>query len=108
VTCHYCDGDAFGDEADQAQHRGVPVETLRHRLERATARPAEALATGILTSAVCTETAATLARQAEHSAKIRAAKSPSSEPDADSTFVDEVYLAALGRDILTETRLIFD
>jgi len=57
---------------------------------------------------VCTETAATLARQAEHGAKIRAAKRLSSEPDADSTFVDEVYLAALGRDILTETRLVFD
>lgn len=54
--------------------RGVPVDTLRRRLERATARLAEALATGLLTSAVSTETAATLTRQAEHRAKIRAAK----------------------------------
>jgi len=57
-----------------AAARGVPVDTLRRRLERATNRLADALATGLLTSAVSTETAAALTRQAQHRAKIRAAK----------------------------------
>jgi DNA-directed RNA polymerase specialized sigma24 family protein len=54
--------------------RGVPVDTLRRRLDRATARLADALTAGLLTAAVSTDTAAELGRQAEHRARIRAAK----------------------------------
>jgi len=65
-----------------AAAQGVPVDTLRRRLDRATTRLADALAAGLLTSAVSTETAAVLARQAQHRARIRAAKRAPTQRDA--------------------------
>jgi DNA-directed RNA polymerase specialized sigma24 family protein len=54
--------------------RDISVDTLRRRLDRATARLAEALAGGLLTAAVSTETVAALAHKAERRVKIRAAR----------------------------------
>jgi uncharacterized membrane protein len=62
--------------------RGVPIDTLRRRLDRATARLADALTAGLLTAAVSTETVATLAQQAEHRAKIRAGRRVAERRDA--------------------------
>jgi len=57
-----------------AAAQGIPVDTLRRRLDRATARLADALAAGLLTAGISADTAAALARQAERRAAIRSAR----------------------------------